>query len=96
MVALDGGEGGRVDGKAQARGETHGAQQAQMVLAKAYRGIADGAEHAERQIGASADVIHDDAGIGVHRRPLMVKSRRSTSWRGSVSKCTLSGRRPSV
>ena len=57
VIALDGRECRRLDGKSQARGEAHGAQQAQMIFAKPHRRVADGADHAAFQIGAPAYVV---------------------------------------
>jgi hypothetical protein len=96
VVAPHGFERGGVDLEPQARGETDGAQQAQMIFAETGIGVADGADHAPLQIGAPAHVIEHFPVSGSIMSPLMVKSRRSTSSRGSLSKCTLAGRRPSA
>ena len=55
--ALDGGEGFRLDGVAEARGEAHRAQHAQLVLGEAALRIADGADDAGLQVVAAADKI---------------------------------------
>ena len=74
--------------EAEPRGETDGAQQPQMVFAETRRGIADGADDARFEVGAAADEVEDLAGTGSSSRALMVKSRRTTSSRGSVSNFT--------
>jgi len=67
MLAPERRERGRLDFEPQARGEANGAQQAQMVLAEARIGVANGADDAAVQILASADVIHHGAVQRVHQ-----------------------------
>ena len=96
VVAADGLEGGGLDLEVEAGGEADGAQHAQMVFAKALVRVADGADDARvpgRRGRRRSPGYSPLSGSII--RPLMVKSRRSTSWRGSVSKCTCAGRRPS-
>ncbi len=54
-----GGVGGRFEVEAEARGKTHGAEQAQVVLFQAALGAADGAEDASVEVGEAADVVDD-------------------------------------
>jgi hypothetical protein len=51
-VQLNGREGGRLERKAEAGREAHGAQQAQVIFAKAFAGLTDGADQSGLQIGA--------------------------------------------
>src|SRR6516162_3637383 len=53
---------------AEARGETHGTKQTQLVLGEALMRIADGANDAVLQVGAAADVVEDFAGGRVEQQ----------------------------
>ncbi len=57
--AAHGGGCGGFDLEAEAGGEAHGAQHAQMVLFKALLGLADGADDAGVEVGEAADIIDD-------------------------------------
>ena len=89
---LDGGEGGRFDVEAQPRRETHGAEQPQMVFLKAalpdrrWRGSRRARRSSRPPAKSSTSSVS-----GSSSSALIVKSRRSTSCRGSVSKCTAVG-----
>ena len=97
VPAADGLEGGGVDVEIEAGGEADGAQHAQVVLAEPLVGVADGADHAALQILAAFRRSPESRRCpGSIMRPLIVKSRRRTSWLGSRSKWTSAGRRPSV
>ena len=61
-------EGGGFDRETEPRGEADGAQQAQMVLAEARVGIADGAHQRGSEIGAASNVIQHCAGLGIHQQ----------------------------
>ena len=63
MVAPDGFERGGLDLEPQARGETDGAQQAQVVFAETGIRVADGADHAPLQVGAPAHVVQHLPGV---------------------------------
>ena len=68
-MAPDGREGFRLNRESQPGGEAYGAQQAQMVFAKACVGIADGADQPGIEIGTAPDVIeHWRVGGRVGRR----------------------------
>ncbi len=79
----------------EARCEANGAQQAKLVLGVAELRIADGADDSATQIAAAQLNIIEDCSSRDRRfassldgesssMPLMVKSRRRTSSRGSV------------
>ena len=99
-VALDRGQRLRLDLVFKTRGKADGAQHAKFVFRKTLGWIANGADDAGFQIIASADEVEHFAGRysstpGSSIMPLMVKSRRATSSRGSWLKRTSSGWRPS-
>ena len=64
----DGGEGGRFDRVAKSRRESHGANHAQLVFAKALLGVADGANDSGSQIIAPADEVEDFVGFGIEQQ----------------------------
>ena len=66
--------------KAEARGEAHRAQHAQMVFLKALLGAADGADHAGIEIGEPANAIeHSGAksSLPAHSLVILSKARRA-------------------
>src|SRR5690606_24695984 len=58
-----GGDGGGIESEVESRGEAHGPQQAEIVLAETLLWVADGADDAGLKIAPAADVI-DDAILG--------------------------------
>ena len=84
----------RLDLEAEHRGEAHGAQHAQAILAEAVAGVADRAEHARLEIALAADVVDELLGERIEEKavdreiaPLGVLLRRG--------KADVSGWRPS-
>src|SRR5580658_4442686 len=55
----------RFDLESEPGGETHGAQEAELVFLKASRGLADGAEYAGVEVCEAADVIQHRAAQGL-------------------------------
>jgi hypothetical protein len=64
---LDGREGPGLDVESKADRETDGPQQAQMILAEALFGIADGAYDLCREIGTAAGEIQNFTGEGIEQ-----------------------------
>ena len=65
-VFADGGEGSGFDGVAEARGETHRTEHAELIFGETAGRLADGADDSGREIGATTDKIEDLAGIVAH------------------------------
>ena len=61
----EGRPGGGVDLEVERGGETHGAQEAQAVLAETRGGVADGAQDARGEVGPTADEVDHLVGNGV-------------------------------
>ncbi len=60
----------RLDFETEARGETRGAQDAQVIFFKALRGVADGADEPGGQVALAVDVVDDLAAGGVEEHPV--------------------------
>lgn len=64
-VSRKGGEGGGLDGEAEAGGETDGAEEAEVIFGEAGGGVADGADEAGFEVGLAAVEIESVAGEGI-------------------------------
>src|SRR5215469_646468 len=64
----DCGEGFVFDGVAESGCKTHRAQQAQLVLGKSPMRVADGTNHAQLEVFASADEIQNLCGRGIEQK----------------------------
>ena len=70
MSALHGIEGGGIDLKPEAGRKSHGAQEPQMIFAESRVGVADGPDHAARQIAAPIHEVQHVARVRVHHEPV--------------------------